>query len=114
MTAYRHLITESGAQVPVGSILNGQEFYDQIAVATNCTNSDPAASLHCLRHAPYNEVIAAIDQTPGFLSYTSLRNAWVPRTDGIFLTQDGQVLVQEGKIAEVPFIIGDCDDEGSE
>ncbi|KAL8287266.1 hypothetical protein RQP46_003718 [Phenoliferia psychrophenolica] len=110
---FRGGFMESGAQVPVGSILGGQEFYDQIAAATNCTNTDGAASLACLRAAPYNEILAATDQTPGFLSYTSLRNAWVPRTDGIFLTKDGQVLVDEGKIPAIPFIIGDCDDEGT-
>lgn len=77
---------------------------DQIAAAVNCTGAN---SLSCLRHAPYNELLAAVDQTPNFLSYESLRNAWVPRTDGRFLAKDGQVLMQQGKIAPVPFVIGD-------
>lgn len=110
---FRGAFMESGAQLPTGSILNGQQYYDSIATAVNCNHSDPVISLACLRKAPYNAILAAVDQTPGVLSYQSLRNAWLPRTDGVFITKDAQVLVSEGKIATIPFIIGDCDDEGS-
>ena len=61
----------------------------------------------------------------------SLRLAWLPRTDGVFLTDDPQKLVQQGKVAKIPYItgkfrppctifrslhniyIGNCDDEGT-
>jgi acetylcholinesterase len=40
--------------------------------------------------------------------------AWQPRAgDGYFLTDSFQKLVQEGKVADIPFITGDCDDEGT-
>ncbi|KAL8292856.1 hypothetical protein RQP46_000550 [Phenoliferia psychrophenolica] len=104
---------ESGAQLPTGSILNGQKLYDDIANSTNCTNPDPAASLSCLREAPYEQLVAAVDQTPGIFPYQSHRLAWQPRSDGVFLTADAQELVAEGKIAKIPVIIGDCDDEGT-
>ncbi|KAK4699141.1 hypothetical protein P7C70_g7125, partial [Phenoliferia sp. Uapishka_3] len=110
---FRGAFMESGAQLPTGSILNGQEYYDSIALATGCTNTDSAKSLACLRAAPYDAVVAAMDQTPGVLSYQGLRNAWLPRTDGTFITHDAQLLVSQGKIATLPFIIGDCDDEGT-
>ncbi|KAF4576963.1 hypothetical protein EYR36_004947 [Pleurotus pulmonarius] len=43
----------------------------------------------------------------------SLSLAWIPRADGVFLTDNPQKLVQAGKVANVPFVTGDCDDEGT-
>jgi len=61
----------------------------------------------------------------------SLHLAWIPRTDGIFLTDDPQKLVHQGKVAKIPYVtgklrlpctiflsphkvyIGNCDDEGT-
>jgi acetylcholinesterase len=43
----------------------------------------------------------------------SLDLAWQPRADGIFLADSPQKLVEEGKVADIPFITGDCDDEGT-
>ena len=36
----------------------------------------------------------------------SLNLAWTPRTDGVFLTDTPQKLVQQGKVANIPYIIG--------
>jgi hypothetical protein len=36
----------------------------------------------------------------------SLVLAWLPREDGVFLTDNPQRLVQQGKVANVPFITG--------
>ncbi|KAG5654307.1 hypothetical protein H0H81_004726 [Sphagnurus paluster] len=46
-------------------------------------------------------------------SGSSLNLAWIPRADGIFLTDTPQKLVQQGKVANIPFVTGDCDDEGT-
>jgi acetylcholinesterase len=43
----------------------------------------------------------------------SLALAWQPRVDGVFITQSPLKLVREGKVANIPFITGDCDDEGT-
>jgi len=43
----------------------------------------------------------------------SLALAWLPRVDGVFLEDDPQELVQQGKVARIPFVSGDCDDEGT-
>jgi hypothetical protein len=32
--------------------------------------------------------------------------AWLPREDGVFLTDAPQRLVQQGKVANVPFVTG--------
>ncbi len=39
--------------------------------------------------------------------------AWLPRTDGTFLTSNPQQLVQQGKVDNIPIVNGDCDDEGT-
>ena len=36
----------------------------------------------------------------------SLSLAWVPRTDGVFLKDDPQKLVNAGSVAKVPFVAG--------
>jgi len=56
---------------------------------------------------------AAIDSTPSLFSYQSLALAWGPRADGYFLTDDPQKLVQPGQVARIPFVSGECDDEGT-
>jgi acetylcholinesterase len=43
----------------------------------------------------------------------SLSLAWTPREDGVFLTANPQQLVVQGSVAPVPFVTGDCDDEGT-
>ena len=43
----------------------------------------------------------------------SLALAWLPRVDGLFLRDDPQTLVKKGTIARIPFVSGDCDDEGT-
>ena len=43
----------------------------------------------------------------------SLALVWMPRVDGVFLADDPQKLVQQGKVARIPFVAGECDDEGT-
>ena len=42
-----------------------------------------------------------------------MAGAWLPRADGTFLTENPQQLVIDGKVANVPYITADCDDEGT-
>lgn len=50
---------------------------------------------------------------PGLLSYYSVALSYLPRPDGTALTESPEVLIQNGKYAKVPFIIGDQEDEGT-
>ncbi|KAF7350022.1 COesterase domain-containing protein [Mycena venus] len=102
---------QSGSPVPVGPFENGQKYYDDLVAQTGCSGA--ADTLACLRTVPYGKLKAAQDASPFFLSYQSLVLAWLPREDGIFLTDQPQRLVQQGKVANVPFIVGNCDDEGT-
>ncbi|KXN87213.1 Lipase 1 [Leucoagaricus sp. SymC.cos] len=108
---FRAAFMQSGSPLPVGDITNGQELYDTIVAETGCSGS--ADTLDCLRNLPYDTLKAAIDKSPGIFDYQSLRLAWPPRADGTFITDNPQKLIQQGVVANIPFVTGDCDDEGT-
>ncbi|KAH9061818.1 alpha beta-hydrolase [Lactarius deliciosus] len=108
---FRAAFMQSGSPTPVGDITNGQKYYDFLVARTNCSGSYD--TLACLRAAPYEELKAAIDDTPSIFSYQSIALVWQPRADGVFLTDHPQKLVQQGKVARIPFVAGECDDEGT-
>ncbi|KAJ7124165.1 carotenoid ester lipase precursor [Mycena epipterygia] len=108
---FRAGFMESGSPIPVGPVENGQKYYDAVVQQTNC--SAAADTLECLRTVPYATLKAAQDASPGIFAYQSLDLAWLPREDGTFLTDNPQRLVQQGSVANTPFVTGDCDDEGT-
>ncbi|KAJ2924128.1 hypothetical protein H1R20_g12974, partial [Candolleomyces eurysporus] len=108
---FRGAFMQSGAPIPVGPVENGQVHYDHIVRQTGCSSASD--TLQCLRGVPYARLMAAIDSTPSIFSYQSLRLAWLPRVDGVFLTDNPLKLVQAGKVANIPYINGNCDDEGT-
>ncbi|KAI9442990.1 alpha beta-hydrolase [Lactarius indigo] len=129
---FRAAFMQSGSPTPVGDITNGQKYYDFLVARTNCTGSPD--TLACLRAAPYEALQAAMDSTPSLFSFQvcgllptalqsfpshqliilqSLALAWQPLADGEFLTDHPQKLVQQGKVAKIPFVAGECDDEGT-
>ncbi|TFK40488.1 carotenoid ester lipase precursor, partial [Crucibulum laeve] len=108
---FRGAFMQSGSPIPVGDITNGQKYYDALVSQTGCSGS--ADTLACLRTVPYATLKAAINKSPGIFDYQSLSLAWVPRADGVFLTDNPQKLVQQGKVANIPYVTGDCDDEGT-
>ncbi|OCH92823.1 carotenoid ester lipase precursor [Obba rivulosa] len=108
---FRAAFMESGSPIPVGDITNGQKYYDDLVSETGCAGS--ADTLECLRQLPFDTLNAAVDKSPGIFAFQSLNLAWLPRVDGVFLTDTPQNLVLQGSVADVPFVTGDCDDEGT-
>ncbi|KIJ18027.1 hypothetical protein PAXINDRAFT_9113 [Paxillus involutus ATCC 200175] len=108
---FRAAFMQSGSPLPVGDITQGQEYYDALVSETGCSSASD--TLQCLREVPYETLLGAVNQSPNIFSYQSLIIAWQPRADGVFLTDDPQKLVQQGLVADVPFVTGDCDDEGT-
>jgi len=102
---------QSGATLSVGPLTDGQVYYDSIVAQTNC--SDASDTLDCLRKAPFDTLKAAFDSIPDVCSYQSLMLAWIPRVDGVLLTDNPQILVERGVIANVPSVSGTTDDEGT-
>ncbi|KAJ3790209.1 Alpha/Beta hydrolase protein [Lentinula aff. detonsa] len=108
---FRAAFMQSGSPIPVGDITDGQAYYDDLVEATGCSGSDD--TLNCLRGVDYSVLKAAVDATPGIFAYQALNLAWLPRADGVFLSDDPQKLVQQGQVAAIPIVNGDCDDEGT-
>jgi acetylcholinesterase len=101
----------SGSPPSVGDITLGQGYYDFLVERTNCSCSPD--TLECLRTVSYEVLTEAINLTPSFFSYQSTDTVWLPRVDGDFLTDDPLKLVQQGKVANIPIVSSDCDDEGT-
>ncbi|KAJ3486538.1 hypothetical protein NLI96_g4178 [Meripilus lineatus] len=108
---FRGGFMQSGSPIPVGDITHGQKYYDDIVTRTKCSGASD--TLQCLRQVPYNTLKAAVDDSPGLFAPQSLSLAWLPRADGVFLRDAPQSLVSQGSVANIPFVTGDCDDEGT-
>ncbi|KAI0637477.1 carotenoid ester lipase precursor [Trametes polyzona] len=108
---FRGAFMESGSPIPVGDITHGQSDYDALVSETGCKGAPD--TLQCLRHVPYDILKKAVDASPDILEPQSLRLAWLPRADGNLLADAPQNLVKSGSVANVPFVTGDCDDEGT-
>lgn len=108
---FRGGFMQSGSPIPVGDITHGQRYYDQIVSYTGCSGASD--TLACLRTVSYANLSAAINTTPSLFAYQSLELAWLPRVDGVFLTEPPFNLVASGSVASIPFVTGDCDDEGT-
>ncbi|KAI0296558.1 carotenoid ester lipase precursor [Multifurca ochricompacta] len=108
---FRGAIMQSGGPIPVGDIEHGQQYYDALVKNAACDNSPD--TLECLRNVPFPRLKYAMDISPNFFAYQGLTLAWLPRVDGVFLTEPPQYAVLRGHVANVPMITGNCDDEGS-
>ncbi|KAJ7310013.1 carotenoid ester lipase precursor [Mycena albidolilacea] len=106
---FRAGFMQSGSPIPVGPVISTD--YDQIVAQTGCSSASD--TLECLRTVPFATLKAAQDDTPFIFDYQSLVLAWLPRTDGTFLSDNPQRFVQQGKVAKIPFVTGDCEDEGT-
>ncbi|EIW58852.1 carotenoid ester lipase [Trametes versicolor FP-101664 SS1] len=102
---------ESGSISPAGNVSKIQPNFDFIASETGC--ADEIDILECLREVPASVIQAAMDKTATFLSFQALDTPWMPHADGLFLVDNPQRLLLEGKIANIPFVIGSCKDEGT-
>jgi carboxylesterase type B len=69
--------------------------------------------LACLRSLPYDTFNHAVNSVPGILGYDTVALSYCPRPDGAFFTASPDILALEGKVASVPFIVGDMEDEGT-
>ncbi|KAI9697473.1 MAG: hypothetical protein M1820_007808 [Bogoriella megaspora] len=110
---FRAGIMNSGSTIPANPIdgAKGQAIYDQVVDVAGC--SGVSDTLECLRGVDYETLLNATNSVPGILSYQSVNLAYLPRPDGTLLADSPEVLVEQGKYAKVPFIIGDQEDEGT-
>lgn len=110
---FRAGIMNSGSIVPADPVdcPKGQVVYDTVVANGGCASASD--TLECLRALSYQDYLHAANSVPGLLSYSSVALSYLPRPDGVVLTASPEVLIQEGRYASVPFIIGDQEDEGT-
>lgn len=109
---FRGAFMQSGSPLPVGSYKHGQFDYDAIVQQTGCSNATD--TLDCLRELPIDLLMSAIRERPNRLSYQvnftrnrdrntnmhlvqGITRGWLPRADGLFLVDNPQKLILEGR-----------------
>ncbi|KAI0793614.1 carotenoid ester lipase [Fomes fomentarius] len=108
---FRAGIMSSGSLVPTGDIIDLQGTYNFVVDQVGCSRSSD--TLACLRTVPADDLVAAANNTPELTSYSGLGIPYMPRADGIFLKEPIPELACKGKLAKIPFIMGDVKDEGT-
>ena len=110
---FRGAIMNSGTGVPTDPVdcPKGQAVYNTVVKYAGCDSASD--TLECLRGLPYQDMLDAVNSVPGLLSYSSVALSYLPRPDGTVLTESPERLLQKGKYAKVPFIVGDQEDEGT-
>ncbi len=109
---FRGGIMNSGSVVPADPVdgVKGQAVYDTVAAAAGCSGPN---SLACLRKVDYQTLLNATNSVASLLSSTSLALSYLPRPDGVHLTASPDVLLESGRYARVPYILGSQEDEGT-
>ncbi|KAL2848980.1 Alpha/Beta hydrolase protein [Aspergillus pseudodeflectus] len=88
-----------------------QGIYDKVVDSAGCTNAPN--TLQCLRDLDYTSYLNAANSVPAMLGYNSLALAYLPRPDGLVLADAPDQLALENKVAKVPYIAGNQEDEGT-
>ena len=63
---FRGAFMQSGSPIPVGDITEGQQFYDALVDSAGCARA--MDTLQCLREAPFETLMNAINQSPNIFS----------------------------------------------
>lgn len=110
---FRGGIMNSGSIVPADPVdsTKAQAVYNAVVEDAGCSSADD--SLECLRGLDYTKFLNAANSVPGITSYNSVALSYLPRPDGTILTDSPEILAANGNYADVPFIVGDQEDEGT-
>jgi carboxylesterase type B len=110
---FRAALMDSGSVVPADPVdcPKAQDIYNTVVDKAGCSGASD--TLACLRSVDYETFLKATTSVPGVFDYQSIALSYLPRPDGVVLTQSPDILAQNGQFASVPFIIGDQEDEGT-
>lgn len=122
-------VQESGSPGGLSNMSAGQPYYDYLVQFTGCEGQPD--TLDCLRHAPYDQLMTAVNNTPNQAGYRSLNTVWSARVDGSTIARNPPRSLEMGLFADVrgtqasrdavlsflalkiPFVTGDVDDEAT-
>ncbi|CAA7266232.1 unnamed protein product [Cyclocybe aegerita] len=108
---FRGGFMQSGVPIVLPDISRHQRFFDQLVRETNCTESTD--KITCLRAASFDDLQAAIGTLPGLFSFQSLELNFQPNVDGDLIKRDPLTSIIQGQYAKLPFVTGNCEDEGT-
>lgn len=108
---FNSAIMLSGGVSKFDDFNRGQATFDAVMKSIGC--GDSGDKISCFKKADYQKIYAAVQEQPNFLSYESTLVPWYPRPDGDFLKDSPEALLRTGKVANIPYIIGDMKDEGT-
>lgn len=108
---FRAAVGISGGPLAVDGPERQQALFDDLVSYVKCDGASD--KIDCLRKAPYSEIFAHANTVNNFFGFRSLASAWTLRPDGKFLTESPDKLVAAGKIANVPILYGDMENEGT-
>jgi para-nitrobenzyl esterase len=108
---FQRAIIESGpCSVGTGATEKAAEAQgDDLAKALGCT--DPATALACLRGKKADEVLVALPGKKGLISGDGVN--WFPMVDGYNIPDQPSALLDAGKVAKVPVVLGTNKNEGT-
>lgn len=112
---FRGAILQSGGPLPVSGITSkgATDAYNKFVNRAGCASA--SSPLECLRRQNVNQLQQAFNDytlkdiygvLPMFIGFT-------PRADGDILPDESFNLFTSGRFAKVPYISGNCEDEGS-
>jgi len=110
---FRAGLMDSGSIIPADPVnrVKGQKLYDAVVKAAQCSGSSD--TLNCLRSVDYETYLKAATSVREIFDYFIRGSSYLPRPDGVVLTESAKILAQNGQYAKVPFIVGDQEDEGT-
>ncbi|KAL2782740.1 Alpha/Beta hydrolase protein [Aspergillus pseudodeflectus] len=110
---FRGAILNSGSFLPADPTdgPKAQGIYDTVVDSAGC--SAAMDTLQCLRNLDYTSLLDATSSVPAMLGYQSLALSYIPRPDGLVVAESPDQLALKNKVAQVPFIAGSQEDEGT-
>ena len=108
---FQRAIIESGpCSVGTGATEKAAEAQgDDLAKALGC--NDPATALACLRGKKADEILVALPGKKGLISGDGVN--WFPMVDGYNIPDQPSALLDAGKVAKVPVVLGTNKNEGT-
>lgn len=100
---FKRAITQSIGTDPIPSVAEYEFCFANVTATVGCTGTDPLA---CLRAAPLESIVRAINNKPSTCKF-------LPVIDGALITDYPSRLVAQGKIQKVDYLGGHCTDDGS-
>lgn len=108
---FQGAIMASGGVLKVKGGEHEQSTFD--FVASECGCGSATDKIACLKEVDYELLYNVAQRIPNFFSFTSTKTPWYPRADGTYLLDSPHRLLRQGKVADIPYIIGDMKDEGT-